>query len=151
MHNPNMYEAAIIFRPELDEETVTAAVERLCQRIRDGGGTPGDPDRWGRRHLAYEIDGARDGIYVILPFTAPPAVPAELERVMRISEEILRFLVVHPPEPSPGRRVAAEGPGDATAGAVSTPTPAAAAGGAQAAAAVVAAPASDPDHGADAS
>ena len=115
MKNPNAYEAAMIFRPELDEERVGAAVERLCQLIRDGGGKPGEPDKWGRRHLAYEIDGARDGIYVILPFEAPSAVPGELERVTRIWEDLLRFMVVHPPTPSPGRRVAAEGPGDSSA------------------------------------
>ena len=119
MQNPNLYEAALIYRPDLDDETVGAAVERLCQMIRDGGGTPGEPDKWGRRHLAYEIDGARDGIYVILPFEAPQTVPATLERSLRISEEVLRFVVVHPPTPSPARRVAAEGPGDPSA----TPPP----------------------------
>jgi small subunit ribosomal protein S6 len=115
MQNPNTYEAALIFRPDQDEETVGAAVERLCQMIRDGGGKPGEPDKWGRRHLAYEIDGARDGIYVILPFEAPQSVPATLSRHLRISEDVLRFLVVHPPTPSPGRRTAAEGPGDPSA------------------------------------
>jgi small subunit ribosomal protein S6 len=115
MHNPNAYEAALIYRPDMDEETVGAAVERLCQMIRDGGGTPGEPDKWGRRHLAYEINGARDGIYIILPFEAPQTVPATLERSLRISEEVLRFLIVHPPTPSPARRTAAEGPGDPSA------------------------------------
>lgn len=115
MHNPNKYEAALIYRPDMDEESVSAAVERLCQMIRDGGGTPGEPDKWGRRHLAYEIEGARDGIYIILPFEAPQAVPATLERSLRISEEVLRFIIVHPPTPSPARRTAAEGPGDPSA------------------------------------
>ena len=124
MQIPNKYEAALIYRPDLDEEAVSAAVERLCQMIRDGGGTPGDPDKWGRRHLAYEIGGARDGVYFILPFEAPPAVPATLERTLRISEEVLRFLIVHPPTPSPGRRTAAEGPGDPSA---APPPPAASA------------------------
>lgn len=121
MKNPNAYEAAMIFRPEVDEERVNEAVERLCQLIRDGGGTPGEPDKWGRRHLAYEIKEARDGIYVILPFQAPPAVPSELERVTRIWEDMLRFMVVHPPTLSPGRRVAAEGPGDSNVAASGGP------------------------------
>jgi|GEM_PF-501144 len=117
MQVPDTYEAAVIYRPDLEDEKVNAAIERLTQMIKDGGGTPGEPDRWGKRHLAYEIGEARDGIYLILPFTAPPGVPATLERAMRISEDVLRFMVVHPPVPSPGRRVAAEGPGDAaTAG-----------------------------------
>ncbi|MCL6594921.1 MAG: 30S ribosomal protein S6 [Firmicutes bacterium] len=128
MKNPHMYEAAVIFRPTLDEQQVTAAVERLSQVIRDGGGTPGEPDRWGRRHLAYEIDGVRDGIYVILPFEAPPKVPGEVERILRISEDVLRFLVVHPPAPSPARRAAAEGPGEPAAAA---PAPGAGPGQAQ--------------------
>lgn len=122
MHNPNKYEAALIYRPDLDEETVSAAVERLRQMIQDGGGTPGEPDKWGRRHLAYEINGSRDGIYIILPFEAPETVPAVLERSLRISEDVLRFLIVHPPTPSPARRTAAEGPGDPSA---APPVPAA--------------------------
>jgi small subunit ribosomal protein S6 len=97
------YEAAIVFRPDLSEERLDAHLRRLADVVRQQGGQPGEPDKWGRRRLAYEIQHLRDGYYVILPFRSPPSAPRELERVLRITDDVIRFLVVHPPKPSAPR------------------------------------------------
>ncbi len=99
-----LYETTFILRPTLEEENLAAAVERFVGIITDGGGSIEGRDDWGKRRLAYEIDGERDGHYVILRFRANPETVRELERIFRISEEVLRYLVVRwevPPAPPP--------------------------------------------------
>lgn len=100
MQDLRPYEAAVVLRADLSEEQIDAYLARLVGIIRQQGGEPGEPDKWGRRRLAYEIAHQRDGYYAIVPFRAPPAAPEEVRRVLRLSEEVLRFLVVHPPKPS---------------------------------------------------
>jgi small subunit ribosomal protein S6 len=95
------YEAGIVFRPELEGEALDQAIERTLQFIRAHGGEPGEPDRWGRRRLAYEIDHVHDGVYVFVPFEAGPNLAAELERHLRLQDDVLRYLVVaQAPEPA---------------------------------------------------
>lgn len=103
MQDLRSYEAAVVLRADLSDEQIEAYIARLQGIVTGRGGELGDPDRWGRRRLAYEIERQRDGYYVILPFKAPPDAPEELRRVMRLSEEVLRFMVVHPPKPSKGQ------------------------------------------------
>ena len=59
-----------------------------------GGGSVESVDKWGVKKLAYEINFKNDGYYVLMNFTAPPTLPDELERQMRISDNVMRFLVV---------------------------------------------------------
>lgn len=116
MQDIRSYEAAVVLRADLSDEQIEAYITRLLGIITSQGGEPGEPDKWGRRRLAYEIERQRDGYYVILPFKAPPDAPEELRRVMRLSEEVLRFLVVHPPKPpkaQPPRATHAGAEGDA--------------------------------------
>ncbi|MEI7028004.1 30S ribosomal protein S6 [Paenibacillus sp. y28] len=88
------YEVMYVIRTDLDQEAVQAVVEKF-QGIISNGGEITKHDVMGKRRLAYEINKSRDGIYVLVNFTATPEVVAELDRVMKISkDEIIRYLIV---------------------------------------------------------
>jgi len=83
-----------ILKPDLEEEAVNAAVTKFQDLVTGGGGTVSNVDRWGKRRLAYEIAGYTEGIYVVMEFSAEPGVARELERVFRITDEVIRHLIV---------------------------------------------------------
>ena len=87
------YEVVIIFKPDLGEEATAALVERFKTLIEQHG-TVAEVDEWGKRHLAYPIDDITEGYYVLMTFTADAAFPAELDRVMRINDSVMRSLIV---------------------------------------------------------
>ncbi|MBB3110903.1 small subunit ribosomal protein S6 [Paenibacillus phyllosphaerae] len=87
------YEVMYIIRPDAEQETVQALTEKF-QAIISNGGEVTKQDVIGKRRLAYEINKVRDGIYVLVHFNGTPAVVAELDRVMKITDEVIRFLVV---------------------------------------------------------
>lgn len=86
------YEVMYIIRPELEQEAVQAVVDKF-QGIIQNGGEITKQDVMGKRRLAYEINKIRDGIYVLVNFTATPEVVAELERILKISDEVIRYLI----------------------------------------------------------
>lgn len=86
------YEVMYILRPELEQEAIQAAVEKF-QGIIQNGGEITKHDVMGKRRLAYEINKIRDGVYVLVNFTSTPDVLTELERVMKISDEVIRYLI----------------------------------------------------------
>jgi len=88
------YEVMYILRPDLEQEQVQSAVEKFQGVITNNGGEITKHELMGKRRLAYEIKKFRDGIYVLVQFTAEPAAVAELDRVMKISDEIIRYLIV---------------------------------------------------------
>lgn len=88
------YETMFILKPNLEEEAVNAAVTKFQDLVTGGGGTVSNVDRWGKRRLAYEIAGYTEGIYVVMEFSAEPGVARELERVFRITDEVIRHLIV---------------------------------------------------------
>jgi small subunit ribosomal protein S6 len=94
------YEAMFIVDPETDEETLEAIFAKYSKVVTDGGGEVTEVGKWnqGRRQLAYEISQAhktyREGIYVLLQFVSDAKVPAELDRIFRISDDVFRHLVV---------------------------------------------------------
>jgi len=87
------YEVMYIIRTDVEEEAVQSTIEKL-QGIINNGGEITKHDVMGKRRLAYEINKFRDGIYVLVQFTATAEVVAELDRVMKISDEIIRSLIV---------------------------------------------------------
>jgi len=89
----NKYEVMYIVKPA-EEEAVEAVAAKFESLITSNGGTIDKVDRWGKRRLAYEIKDFNEGIYFVVYFTAPASVVAELERVMKITDEILRHMVV---------------------------------------------------------
>jgi len=87
------YEVMYILRPETEQETVQALVEKFNGIIGNGGEVT-KQDVMGKRRLAYEINKIRDGIYVLVHFNATSEVVAELDRVMKITDEVIRYLIV---------------------------------------------------------
>lgn len=87
------YEAVIILKPDLGEEATAALVEKFKTLIEQRG-TVAEVDEWGKRHLAYPIDDITEGYYVLMTFTADPALPAELDRQMRINDNVMRSLII---------------------------------------------------------
>ena len=90
----NSYELLYILNNELSDEAKGAVVEKLIAVVTDNGGTIDGIDKWGTRKLAYPIDYKTEGYYVLVNFTAPATLPDELERVMRITDAVIRFLIV---------------------------------------------------------
>lgn len=90
----NSYELLYILNNELSDEAKGAVVEKLNAVVTDNGGTIDGIDKWGTRKLAYPIDYKTEGYYVLVNFSAPATLPDELERVMRITDAVIRFLVV---------------------------------------------------------
>ena len=95
------YEIASILSVELDESGLAALTERIASWITAAGGEVASVDNWGRRKLAYPIKKQREGHYVFWSASLPPAAPAEIERQMRLNEDVLRFMVVRAELPPP--------------------------------------------------
>lgn len=88
------YEVMYIIRPDIEQEAVQAAAEKF-QGIISNGGEITKHDVQGKRRLAYEIKKHRDGVFVLVNFSAEPAVVTELERIMKISDEVIRYLITN--------------------------------------------------------
>ncbi|PKK39852.1 SSU ribosomal protein S6p [Clostridiaceae bacterium JG1575] len=88
------YETIFIAHPSLDEEGVSALTERFKGVIENGGGTVTDVDLWGKRRLAYEIQKVNEGTYVLIHFESDPELPKELDRIYRITDGVLRHIIV---------------------------------------------------------
>ena len=88
------YELVVILSPELAEEEVPAAIDRLSQFIADRGGEVTDINRWGRRKLAYPIKKQMEGNYLVTQVRLDPRRTSDIEAGLRISEEVLRHLLV---------------------------------------------------------
>ena len=90
----NKYELLYIIDNDLSDEAKEAVIAKISAVVTDNGGTVDEVDKWGTRRLAYPINYKSEGYYVLVNFSAEPALPAELERVMRITDSIVRFMVV---------------------------------------------------------
>jgi len=88
------YETMYIVRPGIEEEQLDAAIERFKAIVEEQGGCVDRIDRWGKRRLAYEIDKEREGQYVIMRFKAEPPAVQELDRVFKISGDVLRHIII---------------------------------------------------------
>ena len=92
------YELMFIMNPELDEEKITGVMDKFKGIIENNGGEIVKFDKWGKRKLAYEINDYRDGIYVLSNFNGEPAVVQELDRVLKITDEVIKHMIVRPEE-----------------------------------------------------
>jgi len=88
----------LILPAEADEAMVSTAVERISKIITPGGGAVGPLDRWGRRRFAFEISDQHEGYYVVVRFSAEPSVQAEIDRVLKLADEVVRHKVLVLPE-----------------------------------------------------
>ena len=85
------YEVLYILNPSLGEEGIAALVEKFKAMV-EAEGSVSNVDEWGKRRLAYLINDLAEGYYVLMNFESKPEFPAELERVMKITEGVLRSL-----------------------------------------------------------
>ncbi|MEG8945966.1 30S ribosomal protein S6 [Rosettibacter firmus] len=88
------YESVVILNAALEDEQIEATISRLQEFITTHGGEIFDIDRWGRKRLAYPIQKAKSGYYVIFRFNAPTNLISILERNYRLDENIIRYLTV---------------------------------------------------------
>ena len=89
-----IYEELFIVKPDAPEEEVDAFVETLRTQLTNSGATVDKAEKWGKRRLAYRVDKYREGSYVLLQFTANAETVKELERRLRVSDVVLKFLTV---------------------------------------------------------
>ena len=101
------YEILLMLDPELPEERQGEIVARTRELIERGGGSWGAQQVWGRRKLAYEIDHKSEGTYHLLTFDAEPATLAEVSRVLKITDGVMRHMAVRRPQTRPAQPVAA--------------------------------------------
>lgn len=88
------YEAVYIMDPQLEEDQHNALVARFSTLVQDNGGEIQHVDRWERRRMAYEIQGRREGFYVVMNFRGTQATEAELTRIFGITDGLLRSMIV---------------------------------------------------------
>ena len=91
MHN---YELVIIIHPDLDDEAIEQTLDRIRVWITDGGGSIDKIDRWGKRHMSYQIQKQNEGIYYLLNVSMLPTSVAELEKNLMILEPVMRHMIV---------------------------------------------------------
>lgn len=87
------YEAMAIVKPEMGDADVQKVADRFKTVIEEQGGTVEKAAKWEKRKLAYEIEGFKEGNYVQWNFEADPKVPQELNRLMRINDDIIRHRI----------------------------------------------------------
>ena len=87
------YETMLVTSAALDEEASTALVGKFKTLI-EAHGTIDSVDEWGKRRLAYPINKQEEGVYTLIKFTCTPEFPAELDRVYKITDGVLRTIIV---------------------------------------------------------
>jgi small subunit ribosomal protein S6 len=97
------YELMLVVRPDLADDRVQATLDRITRSISAAEGQLVKVSPWGRRRLAYQIGQFREGSYYLVLFDAPPAAVEEIERGLRITEELLRYLVTRVERPAARR------------------------------------------------
>ncbi|MCO6559438.1 MAG: 30S ribosomal protein S6 [Bifidobacterium sp.] len=88
------YELMFIADPELDERALKKLTQEYMEIVTKEGGSVSDPDIWGRRKLAYEIDGKTEGNYVVVNYSCEPATNDELDRVLNLNESVIRTKIL---------------------------------------------------------
>ena len=87
------YELLFFVNPSLDPETRLEVMKRIDITIAEANGKVDSVDEWGKRKLAYEINYLTEGYYVLVKFTSGPELPAELDRILGITDGVIRSLV----------------------------------------------------------
>ena len=88
------YELLFFVAPTISDEDRVAVMKRIETTIAEGEGKVDNVDEWGKRKLAYEINGLTDGDYTLVDFHANPQSVAELDRVLRINDAVVRHMIV---------------------------------------------------------
>ena len=88
------YELVLVISPEVDGEVFEATIDNVSRFVTGSGGVISDIERWGKRRLAYPIKHFGEGSYVLAKFKLKPESGKELEANLRISEDVLRYLLI---------------------------------------------------------
>ena len=102
------YETMIVFDTTIDAQSIQIALDRALETIRTSGGSPGAIDRWGKRPLAYEIKKRKEGYYVLVEFSGESSTVTELDRILTLADEVLRFKILRRNDRATARRVTAQ-------------------------------------------
>ncbi len=89
-----VYEELFILKPDTVEEEVDGFVEQIQQVITTGKGTVDKTDKWGVRKLAYRVQKYNEGLYVLIQFSSTPDLVKEVERRMRVADQVIKFITV---------------------------------------------------------
>lgn len=89
-----VYEELFIVKPDAPEEEVDAYIGQIKEMIVNGKGTVDKADKWGTRKLAYRVQKYNEGVYVLLQFSSSPELVKEIERRMRVTDLVIKFITV---------------------------------------------------------
>ena len=101
------YEVMVILEPQLEESQVQQVINRSTEILNAGNVTVNKVEKWGKRRLAYEIDHRTEGYYVLFDVTGEPAPMNELDRQLRLADDVVRHKIVRIPEAAAGRKLPA--------------------------------------------
>lgn len=90
----NKYELAVVVNAKIEDEERAAVIEKVKAYVARFGGTVTDVDEWGKKRLAYEIQKMREGYYYFVHFESDATVPGEMEKRLRIMDNVIRYLCV---------------------------------------------------------
>ena len=97
-----LYETMYILRPDIGDEAVDEAIARYQDMLKDSGAEDLETQHRGKRRLAYEINRYCEGIYIQMNYEAPGTAIAPMERAMRLSEDVIRYLTIRFEVPAEG-------------------------------------------------
>jgi small subunit ribosomal protein S6 len=92
------YETVYIIDCSIGDEEIAAAVERFKTLVNEHGTLIGEVEEWGKRRLAYPINDMTEGYYVLMNFESNPEFPAELDRIFKITDSVMRSLIINKDE-----------------------------------------------------
>ena len=90
----NKYELTVVVNAKIEDDVRVATAEKVKEYVARYGGTVTNVDEWGKKRLAYEIQKMKEGFYYFIQFEADATAPAEIERHVRIMENVIRYLCV---------------------------------------------------------
>ena len=90
------YELMVIMHGSLDDQAVQSSIQRITSKVTELGGTVDKVDHWGKRQFAYEIDHMSEGYYTVMDLQLEGPAHDELERQLRIADEVVRFKMIRP-------------------------------------------------------
>jgi small subunit ribosomal protein S6 len=89
----NKYESIFIVNSGLGEEAIRATIDKIKVLIEENATLEGI-DEWGNKKLAYEVMKQKEGYYILVNFTSNPEFPKELERIYRITDEVIKYIII---------------------------------------------------------
>ena len=90
----NKYELALVVSAKIEDDARAAVVAKAQEYVTRAGGVVSEVEEWGKKKLAYEVQKMTEGFYYFIQFDADATVPAEVEKRVRIMDNVIRFLCV---------------------------------------------------------